>query len=439
MQRALRILLLATILSLSSADCVHGESLLLITNVQISDITCDSAMVRWKTSRSTDSSTTKIIVQPVATYEYNADGAMEHQICLRNLVTNQWYSIQIDCWDPQRNEHILTDCELFKTSGLCEYRDVQPPGIKDVYGNHVKLINNAKAKNPSWEQLVHFLRNDTTDRKTYDYNTFRCGSFAEELHNNAEAQGIAAAYVLTDNETWRTSSNFHVLHAFNAFQTTDRGLIFVDCTGMPRNESDCAIVDNNNCDKIAFAELDKAYGLIPLESVEKILNGENVSEKDLIDMYRLSHSISPVSTTRTIDIVDKFAKYGADTPSDRYYFEDASIKHSYDIIADSEWDWVTIGWDVSLMNSPMPPLSSYDFYRRYRTIRTIYERELTDLWFKEKFGGAHHPNDIEILKNLVTVYGTYWGEPGNEVLYFENGDFFGYVKEDRVNFIEIYW
>jgi len=52
-----------------------------------------------------------------------------------------------------------------------------------------------------------------------------CGDFAETLHNKAEAAGIRTAFVhieLDDEDTG---------HALNAFHTTDKGLVFIDCTG----------------------------------------------------------------------------------------------------------------------------------------------------------------------------------------------------------------
>jgi len=43
------------------------------------------------------------------------------------------------------------------------------------------------------------------------------------VHNNAESAGIRAAYV----HIWTAT----IRHAFNAFKTTDRGLVFIDCVG----------------------------------------------------------------------------------------------------------------------------------------------------------------------------------------------------------------
>ncbi len=97
-------------------------------------------------------------------------------------------------------------------------------------GHRITLKNNPQASDPSWEQLKTFLRQDDTDRIPYDFNKFVCADFAERLHNNAEIAGIRAAYVcvkLGPSSYYPRSGG----HALNAFQTTDRGLVYIDCTG----------------------------------------------------------------------------------------------------------------------------------------------------------------------------------------------------------------
>ncbi|MBM3148491.1 MAG: hypothetical protein FJ008_01935 [Chloroflexi bacterium] len=102
----------------------------------------------------------------------------------------------------------------------------------------IHLINNPHARNPTWQELVAFIENDETDRKPYEVDDFMCGSYAEEVHNNAEKHGVRAAWVCTGAFG----------HAWNAFQTTDKGLVYIDCTKMdrvvfvePGNNRYCAI------------------------------------------------------------------------------------------------------------------------------------------------------------------------------------------------------
>jgi hypothetical protein len=139
--------------------------------------------------------------------------------------------------------------------------------ISTSYGNFTVLINNKNAKNPTYSQLLNFLRSDITDMYKYQLGgTIRiyygspesnvnlellkeiilgtkqpkppriCGDFAEMLHNNAERAGIRCAYV----------SIFvgGLGHALNAFSTTDRGLVYIDDTGYLGG------LGPSNCDKI---------------------------------------------------------------------------------------------------------------------------------------------------------------------------------------------
>lgn len=140
-------------------------------------------------------------------------------------------------------------------------------GCYDDSGDFIVLINNENAVDPSYSQLATFLLQDNTDQFPYIYTVgppgmyygsaeshvdleriqniidgtaqpgdpYVCADFAERLHNNAELVGIRCAYVslgLAGSEG----------HACDAFQTTDRGLVYIDCTGI----SDSYGPDNND-------------------------------------------------------------------------------------------------------------------------------------------------------------------------------------------------
>lgn len=138
--------------------------------------------------------------------------------------------------------------------------DQQPPYARTPWGgDRVHLTNRDYASDPTWEQLLAFLRADRTDERQYDPLTFPCGAFAEELHNNAEARGIRAAWVVIafegDDQT----------HALNAFQTTDRGLVWIDSSpswfepySTPRNDYDAA----QGSDKVAHVAVGAEYRLV---------------------------------------------------------------------------------------------------------------------------------------------------------------------------------
>lgn len=60
--------------------------------------------------------------------------------------------------------------------------------------------------------------------------------FAERLHNNAEMAGIRCGLVILDMVGYQDPHNLGIEpdagHACNVFNTTDRGLVYIDCTGV---------------------------------------------------------------------------------------------------------------------------------------------------------------------------------------------------------------
>jgi hypothetical protein len=121
--------------------------------------------------------------------------------------------------------------------------------VRDTAGSRLfGLANDETARNPTWAELLDFLVEDNTDENPYVYGAYVCRDFAVDVHNNAEQGGIRAAYVSID------LSGSEVGHALNAFKTTDRGLVFIDCTGLQASEP-----GPSNCDKTVDVRLGKRY------------------------------------------------------------------------------------------------------------------------------------------------------------------------------------
>jgi hypothetical protein len=106
------------------------------------------------------------------------------------------------------------------------YQGAVMVGADDHY---VVLRNNPAALNPGWAELKAFLESDQTDRRAYVTGKFTCGDFAELLHNNAEAAGIRAALVAIELRPAGMVEGT-TKHSLNAFETTDKGLIYIDTT-----------------------------------------------------------------------------------------------------------------------------------------------------------------------------------------------------------------
>jgi len=93
----------------------------------------------------------------------------------------------------------------------------------------IVLRNNPSARNPDWAELKEFLKKDQTDAHAYVPNKYTCGDFAQALHNNAEAAGIRAALVAIELQPPGPVQGV-MNHSLNAFETTDKGTVYIDDT-----------------------------------------------------------------------------------------------------------------------------------------------------------------------------------------------------------------
>ena len=137
------------------------------------------------------------------------------------------------------------------TNNNIKYVKINGAILVGADGHRITLKENPIASNPTWIELKEFLEEDKTDEMTYNYTSFVCADFAEMLHNNAEVSGIKSAYVTIE---LGPSAGYSISggHALNAFQTTDRGLIYIDCTA-PIGEKE------GNADKVVKVEVGQPY------------------------------------------------------------------------------------------------------------------------------------------------------------------------------------
>ena len=141
-----------------------------------------------------------------------------------------------------------------------------PPYVKGP-GEYINLSNNADASNVSFKTLKDFIISDQTDKDLYIPGMQMCGHFAETVHNNAEQVGIRAGVVILEFEDESAP------HALNAFETTDKGLVYIDCTGSRRTPADFEewlykLFYPKGQDRMAYMLKGKEYGTIILEDAE---------------------------------------------------------------------------------------------------------------------------------------------------------------------------
>jgi hypothetical protein len=243
-----------------------------ISHITVFDITGNSAAVSWDTDEKASSIVyyCKAGEEGIYEKESNSHREVKHSVRLNNLDNQSEYTFYVQSEDKQGNLSGASDIQSFQTSvnGTIVYYDRQPPYLLFKDGENVKLVNNDNAADPTWDEMIAFLEEDNTDHKPYVPDKFICGGFAQELHNNAEASGISSAWVAIDIED-------HPLgHALNAFNTTDKGLVFVDCTGKGLlDELDyintgpgvTVFGQTDSWDKIAYVQVGEKYGVISME------------------------------------------------------------------------------------------------------------------------------------------------------------------------------
>lgn len=113
-------------------------------------------------------------------------------------------------------------------------------------------VQNISLRDPTWQELVEFLKEDETDTYIYRAGEFDCSGFALTLRDHAIRRGFRCAYVEVEF--------MDGAHALNAFQTSDKGLVFVDVTGSESRT-------DYSYDKIAYLKIGERYGIISLDAV----------------------------------------------------------------------------------------------------------------------------------------------------------------------------
>ncbi len=118
-------------------------------------------------------------------------------------------------------------------------------------GQQLTITEYRYAVNVSYDELILFLHNDTSDMADYVYPNYTCGDFAVHLHDDAEAHGIRSGIVgVTLNTSGYTGMDTRYIkpsrlgavndsdigHGFTIFNTTDRGLVYIDATGVTSDE-----------------------------------------------------------------------------------------------------------------------------------------------------------------------------------------------------------
>jgi hypothetical protein len=87
-------------------------------------------------------------------------------------------------------------------------------GVKDGAGSGYTI------RDPTYDEMIAFLRADKTNENKYDSNTYNCYDYTSDICKNAVEQGYRVGFVYL---YFKESA-----HALVCFNTTDRGLVYVE-------------------------------------------------------------------------------------------------------------------------------------------------------------------------------------------------------------------
>ncbi|TRZ50659.1 MAG: hypothetical protein D4S01_06250 [Dehalococcoidia bacterium] len=135
-----------------------------------------------------------------------------------------------------------------ENTALAEELNLGRLDYEELEKRYAELTAASELKNPTWAELKEFIERDKTDRGIYRSGEYDCTGFAQALRDNARKEGIKAAFV--EIGFYEGSG-----HAVNAFQTTDKGLVYIDCTGKE---------ESGDYDTVGYIKTGKVYGRIDL-------------------------------------------------------------------------------------------------------------------------------------------------------------------------------
>jgi len=144
----------------------------------------------------------------------------------------------------------------------------------DVDGRSIELMYNISARYPTYDELYKFLWNDNTDyQQSLEQKNLTCEDFAEQIQHNAESSGYKCGIVAINFDSTPSGCS----HFCNVFDTSDRGLIFIDC-------SDCIMTEDLlHGDYIVNIEKGKPYCLDYMFLEDDFIN----SDIDNISSYEI--------------------------------------------------------------------------------------------------------------------------------------------------------
>ena len=100
--------------------------------------------------------------------------------------------------------------------------------LSGCLGSLADMLASVDRRNPTYQKMVDFIQEDTTNYNSYDFSKYVCDNFEKGVIANARDKGYNAGYVTLD--CTYVSPYYGTLygHAIVCFDTTDKGLYFVE-------------------------------------------------------------------------------------------------------------------------------------------------------------------------------------------------------------------
>lgn len=125
--------------------------------------------------------------------------------------------------------------------------------LQVIHTNLLQRLDRSSLVNPTWSELKNFLEQDNTETLVYIEDEFDCEGFTLTLRDRAGKQGFRSAYVAIN------FGDAVAGHTLNAFETTEKGIVYVDDTGD---------TEGTGIDGIGYMEVGQPYGTVPLDAVK---------------------------------------------------------------------------------------------------------------------------------------------------------------------------
>jgi hypothetical protein len=152
-------------------------------------------------------------------------------VAVASLITMVWVLNELN---SVRNSRLQVDAELQAMQAELTTVEIELNASKELVESLEDTLSNLQVnyarlttgydyvlRDPSYQEMKAFLEQDETSEQEYLRNEYICVDFAANVKANAAEEGIRCAYVVI--EYLGTTG-----HAIVAFDTTDRGLVYVE-------------------------------------------------------------------------------------------------------------------------------------------------------------------------------------------------------------------